>query len=177
MINGNHKPTSFKGELYSKRIEALAALARFGKVDLFGMGWASWWSRNSLWLPYWRHRRLLMSIYKGACKSKHEVLSKYSFALCFENMAMKGYITEKIFDCFYVGTIPLYLGATDITSLIPKAAYIDCRKYRSWEDLHEYVMRMSKQEISSMREAGRVFIKSKAGLSYYNSLPSIFRNN
>lgn len=174
MINGNHKPVSYEAELYSKRIEALAALSVFGKVDLYGRGWERWWSRNSMWLPYWRHRRTLMSIYKGGCKSKYEVLSQYSFALCFENMAMKEYITEKIFDCLYAGTIPLYLGAKDIENLVPEDAYIDCRKFSSWAEMHEKVMAMSEAEIRTMRSAGRVFIQSERGLKYYDSLLSIF---
>lgn len=40
---------------------------------------------------------------------------------------MTGYMTKKLFDCLYVGTIPLHLGAPDISSLIPPEAYIDCR--------------------------------------------------
>jgi hypothetical protein len=174
MINGNHKPTSYNGELYSKRIEALATFAKFGTVDLFGRGWERWWSRSSMWMPYWRHRGTIMSIYKGACKSKFEVLSKYSFALCLENMAMKGYVTEKIFDCLYSGTIPLYVGAKDIADLIPENAYIDCRKYSSWDEMHDKVMGMSKLEIRAMRAAGRAFIKSEGGMKYYDSLLAIF---
>lgn len=175
MINGNHKPTSFEGELYSKRIEALAALAKFGKVDLYGRGWERWWSRNSLWLPYWRHRGALMSIYKGSCSSKYEVLSRYEFALCFENMVMKGYITEKIFDCLYAGTIPLYLGATDIAELIPEEAYIDCRQFASWEQMQEVLMSMPDEQIQSMKEAGRAFLNSEQGARYYDALLSIFQ--
>lgn len=174
MINGNHKPTSFEGELYSKRIEALAALARFGKVDLYGRGWERWWSRSAMWLPYWQHRRTLMSIYKGSCQSKYEVLSQYDFALCFENMEMKGYITEKIFDCLYAGTIPLYLGAKDITDLIPSNAYIDCRNFSSWQEMHEVVMTFRSTDIKAMRDAGRKFIIGKQGQKYYDAMLTIF---
>lgn len=174
MINGNHKPTSFAGELYSKRIEALAALGKLGKVDLYGRGWERWWSRNSMWVPYWRHKGALMAIYKGSCPSKYEVLSRYEFALCFENMAMKGYITEKIFDCLYAGTIPIYLGATDIADLIPAEAYVDCRKFSSWEEMQDNVMGISDAEILSMRVAGRAFLQSERGLKYYDSLLNVF---
>jgi len=174
IINGNHKPASYDSELYSRRIEAMAAFAKFGTVDLYGRGWDRWWSRNSLWLPYWRHRGTLMSIYKGACGSKYEVLSQYNFALCFENMLMKGYITEKIFDCLYAGTIPLYLGATDIADLIPEDAYIDCRRFSSWQALHDKIMAMSDAEVRAMREAGREFIQGEQGLKYYASLIDIF---
>lgn len=174
MINGNHKPASFEGELYSKRIEALAVLAKFGKVDLYGRGWERWWSRNSMWLPYWRHRGALISIYKGSCPSKYEVLSRYEFALCFENMAMKGYITEKIFDCLYAGTIPLYLGATDISELIPTEAYIDCRQFTSWEQMQDVLMSMPTEQVHTIKEAGRAFLHSERGGRYYDSLLHIF---
>lgn len=176
MINGNHKPASYDGELYSKRIEVLSELSAFGRVDLYGRGWEKWWSRSSMWLPYWKHRRKLMSIYKGPCISKYEVLSNYSFALCFENMAMRGYVTEKIFDCLYAGTIPLYLGASDILDLLPEHAYIDCRKFSSWDAMHTKIMDMNDREILSMRLAGRAFIQSEKGKNYYNSLLSIFNN-
>jgi len=175
MINGNHKPTSFKQELYGTRIEALAALARQGGVDLYGRGWERWWSRNSMWLPYWRNRGVLMSIYKGACQSKYEVLSQYSFALCFENMAMVGYITEKMFDCLYAGTIPIYLGAKDITDLIPEDAYIDCRKFASWQEMHDKIMTMQEEDVRVMREAGRRFVQSAQGMNYHDSLIAIFQ--
>lgn len=173
MINGNHKPVSYSGELYSKRIEALAALSIFGTVDLYGRGWEKWWSRSSMWLPYWQHQRALMLIYKGACISKYEVLSLYDFALCFENMSMKGYITEKIFDCLYAGTIPLYLGAKDIADLIPEDVYIDCRRFSSWEEMHAKVMQLSGDEIKYMRAAGRAFILSAQGERYYDSMIDI----
>jgi len=173
MINGNHKPVSRNGDLYSTRIEALAVLAKVDAVDLYGRGWERWWSRNSMWLPYWRHRSTLMSIYKGACKSKFEVLSQYAFALCFENMEMEGYITEKLFDCLYAGTIPLYLGAKDISDLIPEGVYIDCRKYTSWVAMWHEISGMSSEQISAMREAGRAYLNSKAFLRYYDSLLSV----
>lgn len=175
VINGNHKPVSAHKELYSKRIEAMASLAHLGAVDLYGRGWERWWSRNSFWIPYWRHRRTLMSIYKGSCASKYEVMGRYAFALCFENMEMKGYVTEKIFDCFYAGTIPLYWGATNIADLIPKEAYIDVRQFATWEQMHAALMCMSDQEIESMREAGRAFLRSDQGLNFYDGVFPIFK--
>lgn len=174
VINGNHRPRRVKGELYSKRIEAMTALAKLGVVDLYGRGWAKWWSRSSMWLPYWHNRKSLMSIYKGACDSKFEVLSQYKFCLCFENMAMKGYITEKIFDCFYAGTVPLYLGATDIAELIPSDAYIDCRQFGSWEQMSQAIEKLPSEKIELLKNAGREFVQSPEGLRYFNSLNQIF---
>jgi hypothetical protein len=176
VINGNHIPRSFKNQLYSKRITAMASLAKLGIVDLYGRGWDKWWSHRSMWPPYWFNYKTLMSIYRGACDSKYAVLSQYSFSLCFENMVMKGYVTEKIFDCLYAGTIPLYLGAKDIESLIPPEAYIDCRQFSSWSEMGEAVMAMTDAEILKMKEAGKAFIQSDRYLNYYNSLINIFKD-
>jgi hypothetical protein len=176
MINGNHKPVSYNSELYSKRIEALAALSKFGSVDLYGRGWERWWSRSSMWRPYWRYRRALMSIYRGTCESKFETLSQYWFSLCFENMAMNGYVTEKIFDCLYAGTIPFYLGADDISKLVPENIYVDCRNFDSWGQIKDKILQMPLEKIKAMRDAGRAFIQSKQGLRYYDSLVRIFIN-
>jgi alpha(1,3/1,4) fucosyltransferase len=173
-ISGNHIPRSFSGELYSKRIEAMAALARFKVVDLYGRGWSRWWSYYSMWPPYWTNYRALRSIYRGPCASKYEVLGRYEFSLCLENMAMKGWLTEKLFDCLYTGTIPLYLGATDIAELVPRDAFVDCRQFTSWDEMWRYAQALPVSRRQFMREAGRAFIRSNEGLRYYNSLIELF---
>jgi len=174
VINGNHKALSRdSAELYSTRISAMVSLARFDNVDLYGQGWDKWWSRRSLWPHYWVNYRTLMSIYRGSCVSKSDVLSKYRFSLCFENMAMTGYVTEKIFDCLYAGCVPLYLGAKNIENLIPSEAYVDCRQFTSWEELNAYVTAMSNSQVEAKRQAGRAFLESDAILKYTDSITDI----
>lgn len=173
-ICSSHIPRSLRGELYSRRIEAMAALARLGVMDLYGRGWDQWWSHRSMWPPYWLNYRTLMSIYRGPCASKYEVLSKYEFSLCLENMAMKGYLTEKLFDCFYAGAIPFYLGAKDIAALVPGDAFVDCRQFASWKELWRFAEALLPSRRQSMREAARAFIRSNEGLKYFNSLIDIF---
>lgn len=178
VINGNHNPLLRlkynSGELYSTRISAMAELAKMDAVDLYGRGWNQWWHPNSMWLPYWLNYPNLMRIYKGSCTSKYEVLSRYHFCLCIENIAMDGYITEKIFDCLYAGTIPVYVGAKDIDQYIPKEAYIDGRQFRSWTEMWEAVRQFDIIHIARMKEAGRAFLMSAAGLRYFESLDKIF---
>jgi hypothetical protein len=173
VINGSHNPLCKKREQYSLRIYAMAELSKIGVVDLYGMGWDKWWSRRSMWLPYWLNRRAVLSIYKGSCKSKYEVLQNYEFCLCFENMSMDGYFTEKLFDCLYAGAIPLYMGAPNILEYVPAEVFIDCRKYKSWTEMWNDVVNMSAQQISEMREAGRNFLRSDAAKKYYNSMVNI----
>ena len=176
VINGNRVPKSKLGELYSKRIQAMVALEKYhpGSIDLYGMKWNSWKTRSSFWLPYLIHRTQLLKLYRGSCPSKYEVLSRYLFSLCFENMAMKGYITEKLFDCLYAGTVPIYLGAKDIECYIPKEVYIDGRQFSRWEEIAECVQGLSMEVIQRMREAGKKFIASHEFKNYYDSLEHCF---
>jgi hypothetical protein len=173
VVNSHHKPLNPNRELYSKRIEAIAELSKYEAVDLFGRGWNKLLTRCSLWLPYILNRSALMKVFKGASDSKYQTLSNYCFSLCFENMVMDGYLTEKIFDCFYTGTIPIYLGAPDILDYIPESAFIDCRKFDSWKQMLDYVLSMKDKEITDMRNAGKKFMESNEVLKYYNSLENI----
>ncbi len=173
VINGNHKPASKHKELYSKRIEAMVQLSEKGIVDLYGRGWDRWFSRSSMWLPYWENRKTLMSIYKGSCKSKYEVLSNYDFCLCFENMNMQGYMTEKLFDCLYAGCIPLYFGAPDIAEYVPKDVYFDVSKVKSWQEVVDFVQNSSPERLQEMRCAGKQFLESEKMKSFYDSLYNI----
>lgn len=90
-------------------------------------------------------------------------------------MAMDGYITEKIIDCFYAGTIPLYLGAPDIDKYIPKDCYIDCRDFKSWTEMLEKITSMPASEIEAKREAGRSYLRSPEGRRFFNSFDSILQ--
>jgi len=48
-------------------------------------------------------------------KSKEEGLCDYMFSVAIENGFYDGYFTEKILDCFATGTIPVYMGAPNIS--------------------------------------------------------------
>lgn len=57
-------------------------------------------------------------------KNKNEFLKNYKFSICFENSKSLGYVSEKIFDSFEAGTIPIYFGDDSIKELINPKAYI-----------------------------------------------------
>ena len=47
-------------------------------------------------------------------ENKEEGLSDYRFSVAIENCSVPNYFTEKIGDCFATGTIPVYIGCTNI---------------------------------------------------------------
>jgi hypothetical protein len=47
-------------------------------------------------------------------QTKEEGLADYMFSVAIENASYETYFTEKIQDCFAMGTIPVYYGSPDI---------------------------------------------------------------
>lgn len=175
VIAGRHNAGRRRPEYYSSRIKAMAELSRMGVVDLFGRGWRDYWSRQSISWAYLRHFSTLQAIYRGECNSKMDVLAQYRFSLCLENMPMTGYLTEKIFDCLYAGTVPIYLGAPDIEDLLPAEAYIDARRFQSWTDAWRFAAALPQSRWLQMRECGREFVQSPAGRKYFEALENMLQ--
>lgn len=91
--------------------------------------------------------------------TKAKPYGSHRFALCFENMTgMSGWVTEKIFDCFILDTVPVYWGANDIQEHVPTQSFIDYREYPSPEQLHDQLVEMERSEYRRMRAAGKEFV-------------------
>ena len=93
-----------------------------------------------------------LSMYKGAIPGSHSgtakinTLQKYRFCFCSEHtLGLQGYITEKIFDCFAAGCVPIYEGASNIEIYIPKECFIDTRDFKNTEDIYLFIKNMSKE--------------------------------
>jgi hypothetical protein len=87
----------------------------------------------------------IAGIYKGPISglSKNEAMRQYKFNFCLENSyGIKGLISEKIFDCFAAGTVPVYLGAPDISDYIPTNCYVLYSDYKSLGELNTFLHRM-----------------------------------
>jgi alpha(1,3/1,4) fucosyltransferase len=182
MINGNKIPRLSLNELYSERLQALAYFDRFGEVDLYGVGWdGPAYHVGETWIPgslramsytarkSWRKLRprkdpvslAIRSAYRGRTDHKAATLGGYTFALCFENSALEGWVTEKIFDCFFAGTVPVYWGAPDVERWVPSECFIDMRRFSGYEDLRTFLRDLSPSEIEAYREAAREYLQSE----------------
>jgi hypothetical protein len=53
-----------------------------------------------------------------------QLYSQYKFIICFENSKTDGYVTEKIFNVFLAGSIPIYDGAPNVTDYILPGSFI-----------------------------------------------------
>jgi hypothetical protein len=59
-----------------------------------------------------------------------------------ENSVDTDYVTEKIFDAFRAGTVPIYLGAPNVSEFVPENSYIDANAFRDAEDLASYLQHL-----------------------------------
>src|SRR5260370_18297013 len=108
-------------------MRAVQYVAAWKEIDLYGQGWDGpsfqmGWAglpgsvqkiRRKL-LKQWQKLRPVplleaaRSVYRGVSSSKLDTISEYTYLLCFENVILKGWVTEKIFDCFAAGTGPIF---------------------------------------------------------------------
>ncbi|OCC15883.1 hypothetical protein DBT_0808 [Dissulfuribacter thermophilus] len=145
----SNKLIKHKMGLYEERLTAFDFFYhKPEEFDLYGRGW-----ENS-------KRPSVLASYKGKCICKKDVLKNYKFALCYENSRYPYYITEKIFDCFAAGTVPIYLGAPNIQNFIPKSCFIDLRDFKDYDELYHYLISMKESVYNSYLQAVKDFIQS-----------------
>ncbi len=110
-----------------------------------------------------------------SCESKFEIQKQYRFSIAYENSGtMHGLITEKLFDCFAAGTVPVYLGAPNVTEHIPAGCYIDFREFMNYQHLYEYRVKMPEQRYREYLEAVRDFLNSQ---QYYLFTSTCYAKN
>lgn len=174
-ISGN-KTSSHPLELYSQRLESIKWFSKNHPEDFkyFGIGWD--YSFSLRIQKILKKLNVLQFIpknsspsYGGRVDEKLSVLRNYKFALCYENgRDIDGYITEKVFDCLFSGTIPIYWGASNVSKHIPDNCYIDRTKFKSNEDLYNFLKNMDDQEILKIQGNIESFLKSSEALPFSN---------
>lgn len=142
------KMAGHPNELYSERIRIIRwfeanAAADF---DLYGVGW------NPGAFPSFR----------GKVADKLATMSEYRFLLCLENARfIPGYITEKIWDAFRAGVVPVYGGAPNIEHWVPADCFIDLRQFKTYGDLHDFIATMDESTYTAYLERIEAFLDSR----------------
>lgn len=144
-------------DLYLERARAIAYFERHAGFHLYGEGW----ERRHPAMPARLHAAARRA-YRGRAADKLETLAGYRFALAFENARFAGYVSEKLFDCFFAGVVPVYLGAPDIGRHVPPQAFVDARAFRGLAELDRYLLGLSVREWRAYREAAEAFLASAA---------------
>jgi hypothetical protein len=144
-------------DLYIERLRAVAQFAGRPDFDTYGQGW----DRRHPAVPGRLHEAFLRA-YRGPAHGKLATLAQYRFALCLENSSFAGYISEKIFDCFFAGTVPLYRGAPDVLDFIPAETFVDLRQFRDYAALEQFLDALDEASARKYLDAAAEFMRSPA---------------
>ncbi|MCE5324005.1 glycosyltransferase family 10 [bacterium] len=190
MINTN-KYGYIDGEGYSYRRKAIRFFDGCGRFDLYGHGWnnlawpiihATAAAVRSVKLPRPLPAKCMLPgniaaayikdiaqglspfvSYAGTVSDKDETLAKYRFCLCIENqLNYPGYVTEKLFDCFFSGTVPVYLGAANVEEYVPRDCFISMSNTKDFSTLLDILQSMGPAEFGKYQQAGRNFVTADA---------------
>jgi len=148
-------------ELYADRLAAIRYFARYDGFHLYGYGWDQPVHRASSATQDAVRRANRGEIAPGL-RAKRAVLSRYRFAICFENTVFPGYLTEKLFDCLLAGCIPVYWGDPAVREQIPPDCYIDYRQFGDLAELDRYLQQLEPTEAGAYLEAAADFLMSAA---------------
>lgn len=158
--------------LYPERVKAIRWFEKNAPhdFDLYGIDWNMPVVRSGLLgkleRRFWRAFRSLMKLrpfpsYRGRIAHKREVLSLTRFAICYENVRdLPGYITEKIFDCFFSGCVPVYWGASNITEHIPADCFVDRRQFCDTGEVYQFLKAMTEHEFRGYQQRIAAFLQS-----------------
>jgi len=166
MISGNKRVSNWKKnlllklfygfgvrEIYSLRQEIVNFFASPGKFDLYG----TLWDRGGA-TPL--ETENIKKVYRGMVEEKLPVLSQYKFTFCLENSVFPGYVTEKIFDAMFAGSVPVYLGAPDVLNFIPKNCFIDLRDFKSLKELDVFLSSLDEAKYMEYLQNSLKFLNS-----------------
>lgn len=145
-------------EIYKDRIEVINFFSRYKTFELYGLGWEK--PIKGYPTSYYEAAK---KAYKGSVGYQHKLklMNEFKFNICFENCEFPGYVTEKIFDSFLSGSIPVYYGAPDIKDFVPANTFIDFRRFKSLHELDEYLKSISEAEWLEMLNAARRFLANE----------------
>jgi hypothetical protein len=128
----SYKSSKRPNQLYGERKLAIAYFQeKYDNFLFYGHGW----------------NKLNYKSYKGKVDSKIDTLKNFKYTICYENEKnINGLISEKIFDCFYANTVPIFLGAENICHQIPEELFIDKRNFKTYEELDLYISNISETD-------------------------------
>jgi len=158
---------------YGERVRIIAWYERYapGDFHLHGRGWDR---PAALPGPWGRVRNQLRKLlarflpakspyatWRGPVDDKIELLTRARFCLAHENCRdLPGYVTEKLFDCFRAGCVPVYIGPKEIHDYVPADCFIDGRKFATTAALDAHLRTIDNAAYRGYQERIRAYLRS-----------------
>ncbi|BEI34765.1 glycosyltransferase family 10 [Polynucleobacter sp. HIN6] len=179
IINANKAfPKGLKNDLYRERLEVIRWYEKNAPAafSLYGLGWnkpaPAFSAPEKVTRRFMRLASQLFGYrpfpsYAGEVVDKESIYRKTKFAYCYENVAnLPDYISEKIFDCFFGGCVPIYWGSHTIDEHIPQSCFIDRRNFKNTAEVHRYLLSIDEQQYAQYQENIRQFLMSPKAMEF-----------
>jgi hypothetical protein len=181
LISENKMPRDSRpNDLYAKRLEVIRWYERNAPelFELYGRGWRkpspAYSTKDKMIRRIGRLRTQLLGhtpfpSWRGEVEFKSSILTNAKFAYCFENVKdLPNYITEKIFDCFLAGCVPIYWGANNVHDYIPGECFIDRRDFKDTEEVHRHLLTVTTREYEQYQQNIAKFLSSTSAKQFSN---------
>lgn len=179
IINANKAfPNEVPHDLYKERIKVIRWYEKNEPeyFSLYGLGWSKPEPASTLTQKISRRIKRLATqafgyrpfpSYVGEVANKGSIYQQAKFGYCYENVAdLPDYISEKIFDCFFNGCIPVYWGSNTVEEHIPSNCYIDRRDFKSTEATHQFLRGISAAQYQQYQDNIRNFLTSPKAMEF-----------
>jgi len=166
------------GDLYKERLAVIKWYEdNFPELfSLFGLGWNKPPPAHTIPEKFIRRLKRLATqtfnykpfpSYKGEVINKSDVYKNTKFAYCYENAAnLPDYISEKIFDAFLSGCVPIYWGSNTISERVPKNCFIDRRDFKNTAEVNKFLLEITEKEYQSYQGNISSYMKSTKSLLF-----------
>lgn len=158
---------------YQERVRILEWYERHAPADfhLYGRGWDRPAALPGRWGRVRNQARKLLSrllpsrspyaTWRGPIGDKVALLGRARFCLAHENCRdLPGYVTEKLFDCFRAGCVPVYVGPREIADLVPPDCFVDGRAFATPASLDTYLRSIDDPAYRGYQQRIRAFLLS-----------------
>lgn len=115
-----------------KRNEFFHKLSKYKQVDSGG--------------PLFNNIGYVLEYGDNAMKSKLEWLKNYKFNMCFENSSYPGYVTEKLYEAYIGGTIPIYWGSATVEVDFNPRAFLNWHDYKDDDAFMQAIIELDQND-------------------------------
>lgn len=179
IINANKAfPSAVTDDLYRERIQVIRWHEKNAPqyFSLYGLGWNKPEPAFTLTKKISRRIKRLATqafgyrpfpSYAGEVADKGSIYQMAKFGYCYENVAnLPDYISEKIFDCFFNGCVPVYWGSNTIEKHIPSNCYIDRRNFKNTEETHQFLLSINENHYKQYQDNIKNFLASSKAMEF-----------
>jgi hypothetical protein len=158
---------------YQARVRILDWYERHAPAEfhLYGRGWDRPAALPGRWGRVRNQARKILArflpakspyvTWRGPVDDKIDLLTRARFCLAHENCRdLPGYVTEKLFDCFRAGCVPVYVGPQEIAELVPADCFVDGRAFEDPKALDAHLRTIDDAAYRGYQERIRAFLLS-----------------